>query len=441
MTTTQIKKIIKDKKVKYIQMQFINIHGQLHAIEIPVKRLPDILEGKIMFDGSSIAGYSDITTSDLFLKPDLDTFLVLDFENSEFGQPARFICDIMKKDGKHFEGDPRATLKRVVKKIGKKGMVPYVGLEVEFFLLKQDKDGKTLREYADETGYFSVSPLDNATVIKREIVEVAEKHGFEIEALHKEVAQGQHEINYKFGKALETADKVITFKWIVKNIAHKHGLTATFMPKPFHGINGSGMHTNISLFDKKNNNLFYDPKTKRQLSELAERFITGILNRSVEISATTNPAVNSYKRLIPGYEAPNCVAWSDSNRSAMIRVPASRGMGTRCEVRNPDPTANPYIFISLLLEAGLEGVDKKVKPVKPVYEDLFKKKLSELRDAGIKVLPGTLGEALNIFATSEFCKQVLGEHQHNKYLKYKWDEWDDYRQIVHTWEFDKYKFY
>lgn len=441
MTKTQIKKTLKDKKIKFIQMQFINIHGQLHAIEIPVARLDDILEGKIMFDGSSIAGYSDITTSDLFLHPDLDTFLVLEFEESEFGRVARFICDIVKKDGKPFEGDPRATLKRVSNRLDKKGLIPYVGLEIEFFLLKQDEKGNTLREYADETGYFSVSPLDTATVVKREIVQVAERHGFEIEALHKEVAQGQHEINYKFGKAMETADKIITFKWIVKNIANKYGLTATFMPKPFHGINGSGMHTNISLFNKKGVNLFYDKTTKKQLSEKCEQFMTGILKRSVEIAATTNPAVNSYKRLIPGYEAPNCVAWSDSNRSAMIRVPASRGLGTRCEVRNPDPTANPYIFISLLIEAGMEGIENKVKPVKPVYDNLFKKTLIQLREENIQVLPGTLGEALLLFSSSDFCKKVLGEHQHTKYLKYKWDEWDAYRQIVHTWEFDKYKFY
>ena len=441
MNTEKVLEMIKDKKVKFIQMQFINVHGQLHAIEMPVERMDDILEGKIMFDGSSIAGYSDITTSDLFLKPDLDTFLVLDFEHSEFGAVARFICDILKKDGTPFEGDPRATLKKVSNRIDEMGMIPYVGLEAEFFLLKQDKDGNTLREYADETGYFSVSPLDNATLLKRDIVRTLEKHGYEVEALHKEVAQGQHEINCKFDTAIKTADKIITFKWIVKNVAHRYGLTATFMPKPFHGINGSGMHTNISLYDKKGNNLFFDKSTERQLSTVCEQFMSGILNRSIEIAATTNPSVNSYKRLIPGYEAPNCVAWSDSNRSAMIRVPASRGAGTRCEVRNPDPTANPYIYISLLLEAGLEGVEAKVTPVKPVYEDLFKKTLNELIEQGIKILPGTLGEALLVFNKSEFCQKVLGVHQHREYMKHKWNEWDDYRQIVHTWEFDKYKFY
>ena len=441
MTQQEILKVVEERKIKFIQMQFINVHGQLHAIEIPVERIQDMIDGQIMFDGSSIAGYSDITTSDLCLKPDLSTFLVLDFEHSQFGGVARFICDIYKKDGTHFSGDPRATLKKVCAKIDKMGMVPYIGLEAEFFLLKRDEKGNTLREYADETGYFSVSPLDNATQLKREIVATLERHGYEIEALHKEVAQGQHEINSKYDTALKTADKIITFKWIVKNIANKYGLTATFMPKPFHGINGSGMHTNISLFDKSGNNLFFDKTTERQLSNKCEQFMTGILNRSVEIAAATNPAVNSYKRLIPGYEAPNCVAWSDSNRSAMIRVPASRGMGTRCEVRNPDPTANPYIYISLLLEAGLEGIENNVTAVPPVYENLFKLSLNELFEKKIDILPGTLGESLLYFQRSEFAKRVLGDHQHRQYFKHKWDEWDAYRQIVHTWEFDKYKFY
>ncbi|TCG11478.1 glutamine synthetase family protein [Mycoplasma marinum] len=432
MTRKTLMKKIENSGIEFIQMQFINILGELHSVEIPVNNIEDILDSKIMIDGSSIKGYTTIKDSDLFLKPDLETFLILHFFDTPY-KVARFICDILKKDGTILEGAPRQILRKVESKYQKQGLQLFAGLEAEFFLLKRNDNGEIVS--SDNAKYFGVTPFDTTADLKREISMQLIKHDFNIEAFHKEVAPGQHEINYKYDTVLKTADRMITFKWIVKTVSKRHGYIATFMPKPFKGVNGSGLHTNISVF-KNEKNLFCNDKN--ELSTYMMHFISGISQRIREISLLTNPSVNSYKRLVPGFEAPNCIAWSDSNRSTMIRVPASRGMGTRVEVRCVDAISNPYIMLAAIFSAGMEGIKNKAKPMEPVYENLFKLSTQELKAKGIEMLPANLGESIELFKESTFVEKLLGKEQKIKYQEFKYTEWYEYTQVVHNWEIEKY---
>ncbi|NQZ29444.1 MAG: type I glutamate--ammonia ligase [Mycoplasmatales bacterium] len=432
MNKKEILDIIKQKEIQFIQLQFINIHGELHSVEIPTNHIEVMLNSETMIDGSSIKGYTKIDNSDLYLKPDIDTFLVLDFINTPY-RVARFICDVLNKDGTIFEGGSRQTLRRVEQKANKLNYKLYAGLEAEFFLLEKDEEGQLIP--VDNADYFGTTPGDTVSDLKREIAAQLMKHDFDIEAFHKEVAPGQHEINFKYDTALKTADRMITFKWIVKTIADQYGLIATFMPKPFEGKSGSGLHSNISIF-KDNKNMFCNENN--ELSKEMMHFIAGIIKRTKEMSAITNASVNSYKRLIPGFEAPNCIAWSDSNRTAMIRVPASRGAGTRVEVRSVDATSNPYIMLAALFSAGIEGIEKKETPLKPIYKNLYKLSSEELKEMNIDHIPSSLGEALEIFKESDFLKEIMGECQFEHYYKYKINEWKEFNKVVHQWEIEKY---
>jgi len=429
----------KEENVKYIRLMFTDLMGTIKNVEVPVSQLETALDGDIMFDGSSIEGFVRIQEADMFLKPDLDSWLILSWEKTTYGKVARLICDVYKTDGTPFDGDPRTILRRNLEKMGDLDFSSFnVGVEPEFFLFKLDEKGEPTLEFNDLGGYFDLAPIDGAEDCRRDIVLELEKVGYEVEASHHEVAQGQHEINFKYANALELCDKLQTFKLIVKTIAKRHGLHATFMPKPIAEINGSGMHTNCSLFDKEGNNVFYDPKGELELSDTARHWIAGLMKHARAYTAITNPSVNSFKRLIPGYEAPCYVSWSDANRSAMIRIPASRGMGTRTEIRSVDPAANPYLALSVILSAGLDGVVNKLPFIEPVYLNLYKMTRDERESMGILNLPGNLKDAIKELRRSEFMRESLGEHAFNKFIEAKKKEYDDYRLAVHDWEIKRY---
>lgn len=432
LNKNKILEMAKEKNVRFVRLQFTDLFGGLKNVEIPVSQLEKALDNKIMFDGSSIEGFTRIEESDMYLYPDLSTWLILP-SNLEYGTVARLICDVYMPDGKPFEGDPRSILKKVLKEaeeMGFKGM--NVGPEPEFFLFK-----KGTKELNDQGGYFDLSPVDLGENCRRDIVLTLEEMGLEVEASHHEVAPGQHEIDWKFEEALKTADNIQTFKLVVKNIAEKHGLSATFMPKPLFGVNGSGMHCHLSLFNE-NGNAFYEESDRLGLSETAYKFIAGVLQHARGNAAITNPLVNSYKRLVPGYEAPVYVAWSASNRTCMVRIPASRGAGTRIEVRNPDPAANPYLALAVLLKAGLDGIKNNLSVPVERKQNLYHLSESERTELGIATLPGNLKESVEEMKNDGLVKEVLGEHAYNHYIEGKEMEWDEYRLMVSDWERDKY---
>jgi glutamine synthetase len=438
MTRDEIMKIIEEKKVNFFRLQFVDIFGFMKNIAIPRSQIDKALDGQMMFDGSSIDGFVRINESDMYLKPDYDTFVVLPWREHKGVNAARIICDVYKSDGKPFKGCPRVNLKRVLADAKKMGFTMNVGTECEFFLFKKDEGGNATVTTNDVAGYFDVDPDDTGINCRREIIETLEAMGFEIEASHHEVAEGQHEINFKYSDALTAADNTVTFKWVVRSIAVKHGFHATFMPKPVFGINGSGMHTNQSLFNLDGTNAFFDIKGKLQLSKTAYHYIAGIMKNARGFAAVTNPLVNSYKRLVPGYEAPVYVAWSASNRSALIRIPASRGMGTRTEVRCPDPTCNPYLAFAMMLKSGLDGVKNKLKPTSSVDVDIFKMTPAEKDSAGIASMPGSLKEAIEELKNNPIAKDALGEHILEKYIEGKEQEWDSFRTAVTSWEIENY---
>jgi glutamine synthetase len=408
-------------------------------VAIPRSQIEKALDGKMMFDGSSIDGFVRINESDMYLKPDYYTFVVLPWRNKEGRAAARVICDVYKSDGvTPFSGCPRVNLKRVLAEARELGFTMNVGTECEFFLFEYDEDGMPTTVCQDVAGYFSLDPEDKANDCRREIIEVLENMGFEIEASHHEVAEGQHEINFKYADALTCADNTITFKWVVKTIAARYGLHATFMPKPIYGINGSGMHTNQSLFNLDGTNAFFDEKDKLQLSKVAYHYIAGILKNARGFVGVTNPLVNSYKRLVPGYEAPVYAAWSASNRSAMVRIPAARGMSTRTEVRCPDPSTNPYLALAMMLNSGLDGIKNNIDPPPPVNKDIFEMTRAEMTDEGITVLPGSLEEAIVELKNNPIAKETLGSHIFEKYIEAKEKEWDEYRCAISGWELDNY---
>ena len=438
MTKNEIIKIVDKENIHFIRLQFVDIYGFMKNVAIPRSQLEKALDGQMMFDGSSIEGFTRIQESDMYLKPDYDTFTVLPWRNKQGVAAARIICDIHLPNGSPFPGCPRNNLKRVLAEAREMGFTMKVGTECEFFLFNRDECGNPTTITHDTAGYFSVDPEDFGIDCRREIIETLESMGFEIEASHHEVAEGQHEINFKFEDALQAADNTVTFKWVVKTIARKYGLHATFMPKPVFGINGSGMHTNQSLFNLDGSNAFYDEKDQMQLSQAAYQYIAGIMKNARAFAAVTNPLVNSYKRLVPGYEAPVYVAWSASNRSALVRIPASRGMGTRVEVRCPDPTCNPYLALAMMLNCGLDGVRNNLTPPKSTDVNIFAMTPNEKKRAKIANMPGSLKEALDEFKKSKIAKETLGEHIFEKYVEGKELEWDSFRIAVSNWELDNY---
>lgn len=438
MTRDDILKIVEEKNINFFRLQFVDINGFQKNVAIPRSQLQKALDGQMMFDGSSIDGFVRIQESDMYLKPDFDTFCILPWRNKDGIAAARIICDIYLPDGTPFAGCPRVNLKKALAKAKDMGFTMNVGTEAEFFLFNTDEKGRPTTETHDTAGYFSLDPDDEGTNCRREIIETLEKMGFEIEASHHEVAEGQHEINFKYADALACADNTVTFKWVVKSIARKYGLHATFMPKPVFGINGSGMHTNQSLFNLDGTNAFYDENEKLGLSEVAYQYIAGIIKNARGFAAVTNPLINSYKRLVPGYEAPVYVAWSASNRSALVRIPASRGMGTRVEVRCPDPTCNPYLAFAMMLNSGLDGVANKLTPPKSVDINIFGMTPAEKEEAGIASMPANLAEALEELKVNPIAKETLGAHIFEKYCETKDKEWDSYRISVTDWELCHY---
>jgi glutamine synthetase len=438
-TRADILKSAKDNNVRFVRLQFTDMLGIVKNVEIPVSNLGKALSNEVMFDGSSIQGFVRIDEADMYLYPDLATWLILEWEEIPNGKVARLICDIYTPDHVPFEGDPRYILRRNLEEMRKLGFDKFnVGVEPEFFLFKLDADGKPTREFSDLGGYFDLSPTDGSEDVRRDIVLEMEKMGFEMEVSHHEVAFGQHEVNFRFDNALEASDNIQTFKILVKNVARRHGYHATFMPKPVEGINGSGMHTNCSLMDKDGNNLFYDPKDEIQLSLVARKFISGVMKHAREFGLVTNPTINSYKRLVPGFEAPCYISWSDANRSTMIRIPAARGAATRIEVRSVDPSANPYLAMSGILAAGLDGIKSDLKTVNPVKKNLFRMSLLELKRNGIRNLPENLKEAIEEFSESALMKETIGEILFEKLIEAKVSEWTEYKMKVTPFELDKY---
>ena len=436
-TKEDIKRLIEEKNVSFIRLQFTDILGTIKNVEIPVSQLDKALENKMMFDGSSIEGFVRIEESDMYLYPDLDTFVVFPW-TSEKGKVARLICDVYTAKGEPFAGDPRNNLKRILKKMEEMGFSSFnLGPEPEFFLFKLDAKGEPTLEVNDHGGYFDLAPTDLGENCRRDIVLELEEMGFEIEASHHEVAPGQHEIDFKYADAVTACDNIQTFKLVVKTIARKHGLHATFMPKPLFGEAGSGMHFNVSLFKGKEN-AFYDESTELGLSDTAMQFMAGVLAHVQGFTAVTNPTVNSYKRLVPGYEAPCYVAWSAQNRSPLIRIPSARGLSTRVEVRSVDPSANPYLAMAVILEAGLEGIRQGLTPPAAINRNIYVMSEEERQANGIENLPAALDDALTLLAKDQVAQEALGEHIYANFKEAKEIEFDMYRTTVHQWERDQY---
>ena len=422
--------------VRFVRLQFTDIMGVVKNVAIPVSQLEKALEGELMFDGSSIEGFVRIEESDMFLRPDPSTFTVFPWKPNDV-TVARLMCDVYNPDGEPFEGCPRNNLKRVIKEAEKMGFTMNVGPEAEFFLFLRDQNGSVTTKTHDQGSYFDLSPVDLGENARRDMVLTLEQMGFEIEASHHEVAPGQHEIDFKHADALTTADNLITFRFIVRIIAQRHDLHATFMPKPLFGEYGSGMHTHQSLFVGKKN-AFYDPDAPYQLSGTAMHYMGGLLAHARGMTAITNPLINSYKRLVPGYEAPIHIAWSEQNRSPLVRVPARRGVGTRVEMRSPDPSCNPYLALSVMLKAGLDGIKNKIDPGEPINRNIFAMSEKEREKLGIGILPKDLKEALDELAKDEVIKSTLSKHIYEHFVEAKRTEWSLYQARVHGWEIDQY---
>ena len=435
-TKEDIIKRVKEDDIEFIRMQFTDIFGQLKNVAITSSQIEKALNNQIAIDGSSIEGFTRIHESDQYLRPDLDSFTILPWR-PQHGKVARLICDVYNPNGTPFVGDPRGVLKRVLKKASDMGYTFNVGPECEFFLFETDENGRPTTKTGDEAGYFDLGPLDQGEGTRREICLALEAMDFEIEASHHEVAAGQHEIDFKYAEALRAADNIMTFKLTVKSLAQKNGLHATFMPKPIYGINGSGMHTNMSLF-KDGKNVFFDENGHKQLSKEAYSFIAGLLDHVKGMAAITNPLINSYKRLVPGYEAPCYLAWSASNRSALIRIPAARGQSTRVELRCPDPSCNPYLSLAVCLAAGLDGIERGLTPPAEITENIFAMDAATRRANGIDSLPGSLGEALECLKADKLIMDTLGEHVCSQYIAGKEAECDEYNTRVSNWEISKY---
>lgn len=424
-------------KVKFMRLQFTDILGVTKNVEVPDRQFGEALDGRIMFDGSSIEGFVRIEESDMYLTPDLDTFQVFPWTYAGAERVGRIICDITNPDGTPFAGCPRSTLKRAIGIAAQRGFVMRAGPEAEFFLFQRRHSGEPTTETHDSGGYFDLTPVDLGEDVRREIVRALEQMGFHVEAAHHEVAPGQHEIDFRYDDALVTADNISTFRFVVKNVARRNGLHATFMPKPILGINGSGMHTHQALF-AGGKNLFFDPAREGQLSRICLHYVGGLLRHARHFCAITNPLVNSYKRLVPGYEAPTAIAWSERNRSPLVRVPAARGINTRVELRMPDPSCNPYLALTVMLRAGLDGIDKQLDPGPPVNKNIYTMSRRERRHLRIDELPATLHEALNDLEKSDLMRDALGDHIFDHFLAAKRAEWDSYTRHVSPWEVERY---
>jgi glutamine synthetase len=436
MKKDEILKRANQLEVELIHLQFTDISGTMKNVTIPVSELWKALNNEIMFDGSSIDGFVRIEESDMCLTPDLSTFAV--FPWTEGHREARLICDIYKPDGTPFEGCPRNALKKALEEAEAMGYILNVGPECEFFLFNTDERGNPTLETHDDAGYFDLAPVDLGGSARKDMTIALREMGFDIEASHHEVAPGQHEIDFKYENALTTADNIMTFKMVVRIIAQKHGLHATFMAKPKFGINGSGMHTNMSLETTDGENAFFDAKDSLQLSETAYFYLGGLIKHAKAFAALTNPTVNSYKRLVPGYEAPVSIAWSASNRSPLIRIPAKRGRGTRIELRNPDPSCNPYLALASVLTAGLDGIKNKIQPPEQVKRNVYHMDCLEMKENNIESLPANLSEAVMELTASPLMKAALGDHIFEKFVELALYEWNEYSRYVSQWEIDQY---
>ena len=435
-TREDILNLVEEEDVGFIRLQFTDIFGTMKNVAITVSQLKRALDNKCMFDGSSIEGFARIEESDMYLHPDLNTFEIFPWRPQQ-GKVARFICDIYRPDGTAYESDPRHVLKKVLSETKEMGYDFNVGPECEFFLFETDDAGNPTTISNERAGYFDLGPLDQGENARRDIVLTMEDMGYGVEASHHEMAPAQHEIDFRCDEIRKMADHIMTFKMAVRTIAKRHGLHATFMPKPKVDANGSGMHIRFSLF-KEGRNIFVDPKNPQELSEDAYYFVGGLLAHSREMAVITNPVVNSYKRLVPGYEAPVDVSWSPSNRSPLIRVPAARGSGTRLEFRSPDSAANPYLALAVSLAAGLDGIKRKLTPGKGSMKNQYEMAEGEKQEAGINTLPRDMKEALEIFKQSTYMKELLGDHIFNKYVEAKSAEWESYQKFVSQWEVDRY---
>jgi glutamine synthetase len=439
MTKDEILRLADQEKARFLRLQFTDLMGVIKNVELPRSQFEKAMDGQIMFDGSSIEGFTRIEESDMLLVPDLDTFTVNPWTSPDGSKVARMICDVYLPDGSPFAGCPRQTLKRQVARAKALGYNLVCGPEAEFFLFQKDSAGVTqIHSTNDVGGYFDLTPVDRGEECRRDIVMVLESMGFEVEAAHHEVAPGQHEIDFKYGEAVATADRVSTFRFVVKKVALEQGLHASFMPKPIFGVNGSGMHVHQSLIANDGTNAFYDENAEHQLSATAMAYIGGILAHASAFVAITNPLINSYKRLMPGFEAPVNIAWSEKNRSPLVRVPARRGMGTRCEVRIPDPSCNPYLAFAVMLAAGLDGLEKQMDPGPPINKNIFSMSQREKKRLKIGQLPSNLNSALDLLEKDEVILDSLGDRIAQHYLSSKRQEWADFMAHVHPWETERY---
>jgi glutamine synthetase len=432
----EILRVCEQERIRFLRLQFSDILGTNKSVEVPSGQFAKALNGEIMFDGSSIEGFVRIEESDMLLQPDLSTFALYPWETPE-GRVARVICDVTLPDGSPFDGCPRTVLRKVTGKAAELGYTAMLGPEAEFFLFQRDSEGAPTTRTHDRAAYFDLAPIDRGEECRRSIVNALESMGFEVEAAHHEVAPGQHEVDFKYDEAVATADKIATLKLVVRKVAMDYNLHATFMPKPLDGVNGSGMHTHQSLFHGGTNG-FYDPKKDLGLSVLGSRYIGGLLDHAKGMCAVTNPLVNSYKRLVPGYEAPTNIVWSERNRSPLIRVPERRGSGTRVELRMPDPSCNPYLAFAVMLAAGLDGIERELDPGPPVNKNIFAMSHREKRRLRIDDLPGDLREALKALKKDSLICGALGEHVLNHFMQAKLSAWEEYSATVHPWEVERY---
>jgi len=441
MSSNDLLARVREDNVKFVSLQFTDVTGAVKSVDMPVSRLEIALEEGIWFDGSSVEGFARIQESDMRLVLDPSTYAVLPWSPAE-RRRARVFCDIYTPDGKPFEGDPRGTLKRFLEKVRARGWTYNVGPEPEFFLFKGTNDGGVHPVPHDVGGYFDFSADDEAVRVRTELMEALKEMELDVEVGHHEVALGQHEIDFRFAEALRTADNVLTLKYTVRAIAAQHGLIASFMPKPVFGINGSGMHCHQSLFDQNDKNLFFDEKDEYKLSRLAYHFIAGQLAHARAMAAVVAPTINSYKRLVPGYEAPVYIGWAQINRSALIRIPRyteGRHQSMRAELRFPDPSSNPYLAFAVMLAAALDGIDRQLEPPAPLNNiNLYHLTREERAQMGIRELPGSLAEALREFEQDEVLKEALGPVTTEAFLRAKWAEVEEHRMKVTDWEIQRY---
>lgn len=435
-TKQDIMRLVKEEDIEFIRLQFTDIFGTLKNVAITASQIEKALDNKCMFDGSSIEGFARIDESDMYLYPDLDTFEIFPWRPQQ-GKVARMICDVYCPNGMPFEGDPRYILKKELKEAADMGYSFYVGSECEFFLFHTDEEGRPTTITHEKAGYFDISPLDLGENARRDIILNLEQMGFEIEASHHEVAPAQHEIDLKYTNALKAADNLMTFKLAAKSIAKQHGLFASFMPKPIYGVCGSGLHINMSL-SKEGINIFNDYSAPNGVSKEAYQFIAGILEHVKGMTLITNPIVNSYKRLLPDFEAPVYIAWSEENRSPLIRIPAARGTNMRVELRSPDPASNPYLLLAACLASGLDGMKRGLEAPQSITGNIYNMTKEELESLGVEAIPSNLSKACHYFEDDQFMKQVLGESVHKKYLSAKRKEWNSFREQVTAWEIEEY---